>query len=113
VPELETAVYRIVQEALTNVVKHAGARTVRIVIGRRAGNVHVVVTDDGRGFEPGAPRAGFGLIGITERAELLGGEVAVDSSPAGTTVRVAIPLLEPQGHPADTAGHSAADQQPR
>jgi signal transduction histidine kinase len=112
-PELETAVYRIVQEALTNVVKHADAGTVRIVVARHGGSVDVAVTDDGRGFEPGAPSAGFGLIGITERAELLGGEVAVDSSPAGTTVRVAIPLLEPQGHPADTAGHSAADQQPR
>jgi len=93
-PELETAVYRIVQEALTNVVKHAGAHTVRIVIARRDGVVDVAVADDGRGFEPGAPRAGFGLIGITERAELLGGQVAVDSSPAGTTVRVAIPLLD-------------------
>jgi signal transduction histidine kinase len=94
VPELETAVYRIVQEALTNVVKHAGAHTVRIVIGRRDGNVHVAVTDDGHGFEPGAPRAGFGLIGITERAELLGGQVVVDSSATGTTVRIAIPLLD-------------------
>jgi len=93
-PELETAVYRIVQEALTNVVKHAGAHTVRIVIARHDGLLDVAVTDDGRGFEPGAPRAGFGLIGITERAELLGGQVAVDSSPAGTTVRVAIPLLD-------------------
>jgi signal transduction histidine kinase len=91
-PELETAVYRIAQEALTNVVKHAGARTVRIVIGRRDGNVHVAITDDGHGFEAGAPRAGFGLIGITERAELLGGQVKVDSSSEGTTVRVAIPL---------------------
>jgi signal transduction histidine kinase len=98
-PELETAVYRIVQEALTNVVKHAGARSVRIVIARRDGSVHVAVTDDGRGFEPGAPREGFGLVGITERAELLGGQVALESSAAGTTVRVAIPLLEPQGYP--------------
>jgi two-component system, NarL family, sensor histidine kinase DevS len=93
-PELETAVYRIVQEALTNVVKHAGARTVRIAVARHDGTLDVAVTDDGRGFEPGAPRAGFGLIGITERAELLGGRVAVDSSAAGTTVRVAIPLLD-------------------
>jgi signal transduction histidine kinase len=109
-PELETAVYRIVQEALTNVVKHADARTVRIVIGRHEDSVDVAISDDGRGFEPGAPRAGFGLIGITERAELLGGQVAVDSSAAGTTIRVAIPLLERRGRRANAAGRGQASE---
>jgi signal transduction histidine kinase len=91
-PELETAIYRIVQEALTNVVKHADARRVRIVLARRGSAVEVTVSDDGRGFEADAPHAGFGLVGLGERAELVGGRAEVSSSGEGTTVRATIPV---------------------
>ena len=91
-------------------VKHAGAQPCDRDRSPRTTSVDVRGPDDGSGFEPDAPRAGFGLIGITERAELLGGQVAVDSSTAGTTLRVAIPLLEPQGHQADTTRRSAGSE---
>ena len=79
------------QEALTNVVKHAHAQHVEIALARDGGEVRVSVADDGRGFEPAAPRDGFGLVGLAERAKLVGGHAEVTSSPAGTTVRATIP----------------------
>jgi two-component system, NarL family, sensor histidine kinase DevS len=93
-PELETTVYRIVQEALTNVTKHARATTVWLAV-REAGNeVQIAVTDDGTGFDPErALDAGFGLIGMRERVELAGGALTV--SPAegtGTAVRATLPV---------------------
>jgi signal transduction histidine kinase len=92
--EVETALYRIVQEALTNVAKHAGARTVSVVLTRGAGVVTTVIEDDGRGFDPA--RAGkdrFGLQGMRERVELLDGSLRVESrSGAGTTLVVQVPL---------------------
>jgi signal transduction histidine kinase len=104
-PELETAIYRIVQEALTNVVKHAHARHVEIALAREGGEVCVTVADDGRGFEPDAPRAGFGLVGLAERARLVGGHAEVTSSPEGTTVRATIPA--PDGAAADAGTRSS------
>lgn len=102
-PHLETALYRIVQEALTNVVKHAQARNVSVLLERRGRAVVAVVEDDGRGFDVAAARRsrgddkGLGLIGIEERASLLGGTLTVESRPGmGTTVVVEIPL-EPEG----------------
>ena len=91
--ELETAVYRIVQEALTNARKHGGAK--RAVVDIRAGEitVDVSVRDDGSGFDPAAPAAGFGLVGIRERIELLDGRLTLDSEPgAGTTVAASFPV---------------------
>ncbi|RDI74328.1 GAF domain [Gaiella occulta] len=93
-PELETAVYRIVQEALTNAVKHADAHHVSVVLTRKNEMVSVVIEDDGRGFEPAAPRGGgLGLLGMRERVELLDGTLSVESAPgAGTTLLLGLPI---------------------
>ena len=95
-PDTETAIYRVVQEALTNAVKHAGASHVRIGVRPRDGGVDVTITDDGAGFDPDAPREGFGISGMYERAELGNGTLAIDSRPgAGTTVHVWLHAGEP------------------
>jgi signal transduction histidine kinase len=86
-PELETAVYRLVQEALTNVVKHAGASRVTIEIVAHDRHVDVAVRDDGGGFEPTRPRDGFGITGMRERVVLADGTLTIDSAPGeGTTI---------------------------
>jgi signal transduction histidine kinase len=93
--DVETALYRIVQEALTNIVKHAQARTVSIVVGRSGRTVTAVIEDDGRGFTPGVPNDGdgMGLLGMGERLALLGGKLKIESSPgAGTTIVAEVPL---------------------
>lgn len=92
--EHETALYRIVQEALTNVVKHAAARSVSIVVSGSAGSVRAIVEDDGNGFAAGTVREhALGLVGMRERAQLLGGRLDVESAPgAGTTIVVELPL---------------------
>jgi signal transduction histidine kinase len=89
--EVETALYRIVQEAVNNAVSHASAGHVEIAISEARGVLHICVRDDGRGFDPGAPRDGFGLTGIRERVALLHGELEIASSPDGTTVTAALP----------------------
>lgn len=97
-PEVEITLYRILQEALTNVARHARARSVRVTLRRRAAAVELTVADDGIGcrVEPvRSPRrpAGLGLHGMRERASMLGGEVTVASQPGGgTTVTARIPL---------------------
>jgi signal transduction histidine kinase len=93
-PEVETALYRIVQESLTNIVKHARAKSVSIVLTRKPDSVSVIVEDDGVGFEPGRQEGdGLGLIGMRERVGLFGGRVVLESRPgAGTTVVVEVPL---------------------
>ena len=92
-PEVETALYRIVQEALTNIVKHSRAGRVSIVVGRKDGAVSVVVEDDGVGFDPARTREeGLGLIGMRERVALLGGRLTIESRPgAGTTFVAEVP----------------------
>lgn len=97
--EVETAVYRIVQEALTNVAKHADATVVSVVVTRPDGFVSVVVEDDGTGFDPNAvPKGRLGLMGMRERVELVGGEIDIGSNPgAGTTVAVRIPVTKNGG----------------
>jgi signal transduction histidine kinase len=99
--EVETALYRIAQETLTNVLKHAAAKAVSLVVRRDSSGVHLTVEDDGRGFDSNAllqaPGAGIGLglLGIRERAALLNGSVTLESKPgSGTTVHVCIPLRE-------------------
>jgi signal transduction histidine kinase len=93
-PEAETALYRIVQEALTNVVKHASARRVSITLVRKEGFAVVVVEDDGQGFEPATTRTGsLGFVGMRERVELVGGRLTVEAAPgAGTTIAAEVPL---------------------
>jgi signal transduction histidine kinase len=90
----ETALYRIVQESLTNVVKHAQARRVSILLTRNDGAVKAVVEDDGRGFDPERIREdGFGLVGMRERLALLGGRLEIESArDAGTTVAAEVPV---------------------
>jgi len=93
-PEIETALYRIVQESLTNIVKHARAGNVSIVLRGSSESVSVVVEDDGVGFEPGRePGDGIGLVGMRERVGISGGTITVESRPgAGTTLRAEVPL---------------------
>jgi len=94
--EVETVVYRFVQEALTNVVKHADAANVSIVLGRRDGGVSTLVEDDGRGFRPNEVRTdALGLVGMRERLALLGGTLAIESTPAKGTALIAYVPLEP------------------
>jgi len=92
--EYETALYRIVQEALTNIVKHAEARSVSIVIAHAEGIVRGVIEDDGKGFEPGEIReSALGLVGMRERVHLLGGRFEVQAAPGrGTTIVAELPL---------------------
>jgi signal transduction histidine kinase len=92
--EAETALYRIVQEALTNVVKHASARRVSITLVRKQGFAVVVVEDDGLGFDPRTTRTGsLGFVGMRERVELVGGRLTVESAPgAGTTIAAEVPV---------------------
>jgi signal transduction histidine kinase len=91
-PELKTAAYRLVQEALTNVSKHARANRVQIAVEHDGGEVRLHVEDDGRGFDPAEPAPGFGLVGMQERVALLDGEMEVATSCKGTVVRVRVPM---------------------
>jgi signal transduction histidine kinase len=91
--DVETALYRIVQESLTNIVKHAQARSVSIVLARGGTAVTAVIEDDGRGFIPGDSGEGLGLLGMGERLALLGGKLKLESSPgSGTTIVAEVPL---------------------
>ncbi|MBS1879219.1 MAG: GAF domain-containing sensor histidine kinase [Actinobacteria bacterium] len=91
----ERAVYRLVQEALNNVVKHAGADHVSLRARVVDGDVEVRVEDDGAGFDPAAQREGRGLNGMRERVKVLGGELAVSSQPGGgCRVEVRLPAAE-------------------
>ncbi len=88
----KTCIYRVVQEALHNVVQHAGAKTVRVMIEREPAAVRVSIQDDGQGFDP-LRQKGLGLIGIEERVENLSGTVAVRSEPGvGTMLDIRLPL---------------------
>lgn len=91
--EIETAVYRITQEAMTNGLKHSGADSLNVEIAEAGGQVTVRVHDDGRGFDPSERPDGFGLTGMRERVELLGGNLEVQSEPgAGTTLTARLPV---------------------
>jgi signal transduction histidine kinase len=108
-PETERAVYRIVQEAFTNIARHADARAVRVALSDHAGTIRVVVEDDGVGFDvaraeqPGR-RSGLGLLSIRERASQLGGTVRIESGPSkGTRIEVELPGRDRTEQPADSA----------
>jgi signal transduction histidine kinase len=95
-PEIETSVYRIVQEALANVLRHAQAQRASVVVTRRPGSVSVVVEDDGCGFVPSRPAEGMGLASMRERVNLLDGILAIESSPGeGTTIVAELPVKDP------------------
>jgi PAS domain S-box-containing protein len=99
---LETVLYRIAQEALTNCAKHAGARKVELKLGVEEGCVTMTVSDDGIGFDPaelasGSASPGLGLLSMRERTELLGGSLMIDTLPgAGTRIRVSLPCIDEQ-----------------
>ena len=87
-PDVESALYRLVQEALSNVIKHAGATRVEVRVVERDRSVSVTVRDDGRGFDPDLDHRGFGLLGMRERVFLMKGTIDIDSARGrGTTVR--------------------------
>jgi signal transduction histidine kinase len=97
-PQVETQIFRILQEALTNVAKHAGASRVRVMLRRLNTAASLVVADNGRGFNPQTVRAakhGLGLIGMRERVQLVGGKLEITSTTKGTTVSVMIPREAP------------------
>ncbi len=102
-PEIETVVFRIAQEALTNIAKHAGARTAEVQITFGNTELELMVRDDGRGFDPDlalgsgrSQRRAWGLLGMQERVSLVGGRCDIQSQPqAGTAIRVWLPLDAP------------------
>ncbi|MEQ8833516.1 MAG: GAF domain-containing protein [Miltoncostaeaceae bacterium] len=87
--EVEVALYRVVQESLTNIARHSGARHASVVLSIHDGRVRLVVEDDGSGFDTSAPSRRLGLAGIRERVEMLGGALRIESAPGdGTAVVV-------------------------
>jgi signal transduction histidine kinase len=99
-PELETALFRVAQEAITNIAKHANADTVLIQCLERDGRVVIEIEDDGKGFSPAslpppaARERGLGLLGMRERVELFGGTIEIDSAPGrGTRIAVGVPAV--------------------
>ena len=93
-PEIETTLYRVVQEALSNIVKHAGAEHVSVVLSQRGRSVAATIDDDGRGFDHRKIRAdALGLVGMRERLALVGGTLEVESTAGGgTTIAAQVPL---------------------
>lgn len=90
--EVESTVYRLVQEALTNVGKHAAATRVTVKVAEHDGKIHIEVADDGTGFDSSEGTHGFGLVGMRERAALLDGEIDIVSAPGrGTAVTASVP----------------------
>jgi signal transduction histidine kinase len=101
-PDVETVVFRVVQEALTNVAKHAGSTSASVRLGREDGRLRLTVQDEGAGFDAAAALAGgdddrgFGLRGMRDRVQLFGGRFALRSSPgAGTVIEADVPLPSP------------------
>jgi anti-sigma regulatory factor (Ser/Thr protein kinase) len=93
VDEIETTVYRVVQEALTNVARHAEAPSASVVVVHQGPVLSVVVEDDGRGFDVNGSTNRFGLVSMRERVAIVRGTLDVDSQPGrGTTLRARIPI---------------------
>jgi signal transduction histidine kinase len=100
-PDLETLVFRLVQEALTNVLRHAGVNRAEVAVARAGGLLELRISDDGRGFDSDATLAGretatgLGLRGMHDRLELFGGRLEITSAPGrGTLISAVVPLLE-------------------
>src|SRR4029453_7391601 len=90
---VETTMYRIVQEALTNVTKHAGATRISVLVTRTDKTAVLVVEDDGAGFEVSDETSGLGLTGMRERVALVGGRLKIEAGRgSGTTIAAEIPL---------------------
>ncbi len=104
--DLETAVYRLVQEALTNVAKHTRANRVRVAVVETNDELLIEVQDDGAGFDPDVSNDGFGLSGMRERVALASGTLSIDSGEQGTLVRARLPAR--RGHAASSGSEQAA-----
>jgi signal transduction histidine kinase len=106
--EVESALYRLVQEALSNAVKHASAEHVTVDIAESDDSVTAEVSNDGSGFDPAQHSEGFGLLGMHERTDLVGGTISIDSSPGGgTTVRASVPAHHRKQASPEESGPSA------
>ncbi len=102
-PPVETAVYRIIQESLTNVVRHADARHASVLLERRNGRLRTIIEDDGKGFDlrDAAHSERLGLYGLRERAELLNGTLTIETVPGqGTSIFVEVPVNGTDSHSA-------------
>lgn len=96
-PELETGVYRIVQEALNNALRHGHAKRAVVEVIEDGDAVDLLIRDDGSGFNPKATTSGFGLVGMRERVDLLNGKLMIESQPGeGTTIKVTLPAVRAQ-----------------
>jgi signal transduction histidine kinase len=111
-PELETALFRVAQETITNIAKHASADTVLIQILERDDGIAIEIEDDGEGFDPAslpppaARERGLGLLGMRERVELFGGTIEIESAPGrGTRIAIAVPLHQEVLHAQDSRPH--------
>jgi len=103
-PEIETAFYRIIQEALNNIGKHAEADHVEIALERKDSIISASITDNGKGFDlnkvlhPESPERGFGIIGMQERVSFLGGQIDIQSRPGfGTRIHIEVPYQNGRG----------------
>jgi len=103
-PRLETCLFRVLQEAITNTARHAHAKNVHIHLSRVNGRIRAVVADDGVGFDlrtveqPRHSGEGLGLLGMRERIEMLGGSVSIESSPSyGTRINVELAVADVEG----------------
>ena len=91
-PRVESTIYRLIQEALSNTAKHAETDRASVTVTEADGQISILIQDDGQGFEPSEPAGGFGLLGMRERVQLAGGTLEVASRPgAGTRVRATLP----------------------
>lgn len=98
---VETGVYRIAQELVSNIIKHARASQVNVQLMRNKGHLILIVEDDGIGFDPGSARAGMGLAGLRDRARVLHGTIDINSTPgSGTVVTLRVPLSIGNSRPA-------------
>jgi PAS domain S-box-containing protein len=107
--DVALCLYRIVQEALRNVIRHSGSRRASVELTELAGAIRLRVSDDGCGFDPGAA-SGLGLVSMRERLHLVGGDITIDSRPSGgTRISVRVPLAAPAATVAVTPLHPTAD----
>jgi two-component system, NarL family, sensor histidine kinase DevS len=111
-PEIEGTIYRLVQEALTNIAKHANTGRAHTRITEGDGKVSIEIVDDGAGFDPGELTRGFGLVGMRERVELVGGSLEIDSRP-GSGTRVAATLPARHREESDAEHRRERDHQER
>jgi signal transduction histidine kinase len=91
-PELETVVYRVVQESLNNAARHAKAERVEVRVVEDGRELEIAIRDDGQGFDTTSPSLGFGLTGIRERVSLAGGQLELSSTSSGTSIEARVPV---------------------